>query len=84
MPTICTFYGICIKMNFKQKEHEPPHIHAFYGEKEAMFNIVNGELLKGRVPVTATKLVKEFLNKNKDDLLKMWDEQNIYKLKGIE
>ena len=49
-----------------------------------MFNIVNGELLKGRFPVTATKLVKEFLNKNKDDLLKMWDEQNIYKLKGIE
>lgn len=32
MPVISKFYGIVIKMYFRQKEHNPPHIHAFYGE----------------------------------------------------
>jgi hypothetical protein len=32
MPTISTFYGIIIRMFFK--EHAPPHFHAQYGEQE--------------------------------------------------
>ena len=35
MPTICTFYGIMIIMHLTNKEHNPPHIHAIYGEYEA-------------------------------------------------
>jgi hypothetical protein len=27
MPEIARFYGIIIKMFFREKEHEPPHIH---------------------------------------------------------
>lgn len=37
MPEITRFYGIIIRMFFKPKEHEPPHIHAVYGEHVAVY-----------------------------------------------
>ena len=37
MPVICRFNGIVIKMYLRQKEHNPPHIHAIYGECMGMF-----------------------------------------------
>ena len=37
MPTISMFYGILIKMNWKDKgQHNLPHFHAYYGEYEAL------------------------------------------------
>lgn len=32
MPTIARFYGIMIQMRPLNKEHNPPHIHAIYGD----------------------------------------------------
>lgn len=32
MPIIARFYGLIIKMFFRNKEHIPPHFHALYGE----------------------------------------------------
>ena len=32
MPVLSRFYGIVIRMYFQQAEHNPPHIHAIYGE----------------------------------------------------
>ena len=33
MPTISMFYGILIKMNWKDVgQHNQPHFHAFYGD----------------------------------------------------
>jgi len=37
MPEISRFYGIIIRMFFR--EHAPPHFHAFYGEHQALINI---------------------------------------------
>lgn len=37
MPTISYFYGIVITMYQKGKEHNPPHIHAFYQDNCAAF-----------------------------------------------
>jgi hypothetical protein len=36
MPVISRFYGIVIKMYFRKKEHNPPHVHALYGEYNGM------------------------------------------------
>ena len=47
MPAISSFYGILILMHLTRKEHQPPHIHAYYGEYEATFKISDGELLYG-------------------------------------
>ncbi len=48
MPEICRFQGIIIKMF--GREHNPPHLHAFQGKYEAMFNIETGELIEGDFP----------------------------------
>ena len=53
MPTISIFYGIRISMNPTQKEHNPPHVHAEYGEYEASFKISDGGLYNGKFPARA-------------------------------
>jgi hypothetical protein len=37
MPAISRFYGIVIRMFYR--DHAPPHFHATYGEHEAMISI---------------------------------------------
>ena len=44
MPTVSMFYGILIRMYYD--DHNPPHFHAFYNEREALFTL-DGKLLKG-------------------------------------
>lgn len=84
MPSISTFYGIVIMMYLKDKEHNPPHIHAFYGDDAASFLISNGELLEGDFPTRAKKMVKEFVLKYKKELFDMWETGKYTKLKGLE
>ena len=74
MPAIASFYGIIIMMFLRDKEHEPPHIHAFYGEFKASFEILTGDIMyNGEFPRTGRKLVKKFILQNKDELIKMWN-----------
>ena len=84
MPTISVFYGIVIMMYLKDKEHNPPHIHAFYGSEAATFFISNGEIYNGHFPKRAKKMVKEFILKYQEELLKMWNEGIYKKLKGLD
>ena len=37
-------------MFFAKKEHNPPHIHAYYNEYEASFKIDDGKILTGDFP----------------------------------
>lgn len=46
MPVISRFRGIVIKMYLKQKEHNPPHIHAIYGDYIGMFLYLMVKCLK--------------------------------------
>ena len=80
MPEVCRFYGIVIKMFFKPKEHEPSHIHAIYGEKVAIFDLKTMEVVEWDLPKKAVELVKEWMKLNQNELLKMWDSQQIKKL----
>ena len=50
MPVISRFYGIIIRMYFQQAEHNPPHIHALYGDNVAAIVITTGEVLEGYLP----------------------------------
>lgn len=80
MPEISRFYGIVIKMFFKPKEHEPSHIHALYGEYVGIFNLQSMEMTEGDLPKKAQELIKEWLYKNQEELLKMWETQKLRKL----
>lgn len=80
MPILSNFYGILIKMYFQQAEHNPPHIHAIYGEYMGAIDIRTGELLEGDLPPRALKLVQEWLNVNRNEILKIWNTQNFKKI----
>lgn len=75
MPVLSRFYGIDIRMYFQQAEHNPPHIHAWYGSDVAAIGIHSGELLEGHLPPKALSMVQEWISINKSELLRMWETQ---------
>ena len=83
MPTICSFYGIIIVMYLRDKEHNPPHIHAITQDFDAPFLIENGEIMEGFFPVKAKAIVKEFVMKYRDELMDMWETGKYVKLPPI-
>jgi len=84
MPVIARFYGILIKMYFSQSEHGVPHFHAIYGEFNAVFAIESLEMLEGDLPVRALRLVTEWAELHKQELLDMWTRQEFRQLPGLE
>ena len=84
MPVLSRFYGIIIRMYFLQKEHNPPHIHAIYGDDMAAITISNGEILEGSLPKKALELVREWISLHKEDLLDMWETQEFKQLSPLE
>ena len=74
MPTICHFYGIIIVMYLRNKEHNPPHVHAITQDFDAPFLISTGEIMEGEFPQKAKALVKEFMLLHQSELLKMWED----------
>jgi hypothetical protein len=71
MPTIAWFYGIAIRMYFL--DHPPPHFQAIYGEHEANVAIATGEVIEGRLPPTAARLVKRWALVHQPELQSNWD-----------
>lgn len=69
MPEISRFYGIIIKMYFR--EHNPPHFHAEYQDYEAVININTGEVT-GKMSRRALRLIYDWLDQHKDELLENW------------
>ena len=84
MPEISRFYGLVIKMFFKPKEHEPPHIHALYGEYIGIFELSSLQMLEGDLPSKAHQLVSEWLQIHQQELLSMWKTQLLKKLPPLE
>ncbi len=84
MPTICHFYGIIIVMYLRDKEHDPPHIHAITQEYAAPFLISTGELIEGEFPRKAAGMVKEFILKYQAELEEMWETEKYRKLPPID
>lgn len=84
MPVLSRFYGIIIRMYFQQAEHNPPHIHALYGEDMAAIDIQTCEVLEGHLPPKALAMVREWSAIHKDDLLHMWETQEFKSLSPLE
>ena len=75
MPVISRFYGIIIRMYFQQAEHNPPHIHAIYGDDMAAICIQDGNILEGELPTKELALVRAWVKVNQKELLIMWETQ---------
>ena len=84
MPVIARFYGILIKMYFSQSELGVPHFHAIYGEYNAVFDIQTMEMLEGDLPLRAQRLVREWGMHYQQELLRMWQSNELNLLPGLE
>ncbi|MEW6469427.1 MAG: DUF4160 domain-containing protein [Bacteroidota bacterium] len=60
MGKIYVIKGVSIYLYYR--EHNPPHIHAFYAEFEVLIRISNGEILWGYLPKSQIRLVKQWLS----------------------
>jgi hypothetical protein len=84
MPVISRFYGMIVKMYFIQSEHNPPHIHVMYGEYLGIIDLRTLEMLEGDLPDKAFKIAKEWTKLHQQELIQMWETQNIKPLPPIE
>lgn len=71
MPTISIFFGIIVEMYWL--DHNPPHIHAWYQGEEAIVSIETGEVIAGRLPLRATRLVREWVENRQAELRENWE-----------
>lgn len=54
------------------KDHNPPHFHAKYGEYMGIVDIRTGELIEGELPRRALRLVEDWTELHKEELLFNW------------
>jgi len=83
MPEVARFYGIVIQIRFN-REHNPPHFHAIYGDREGAFDIDTLEMLVGDLPLKAQNLVREWASQYKSELKEMWNTKQLQKLQPLE
>ena len=84
MPVIARFYGMVIKMYFQQSEHNPPHIHAVYGEYVGVIDVQTITLIEGDLPAKALAMVQEWTRLHSAELLVMWRTQEFKQLPPLE
>ena len=50
-----------------------PHIPVKYQRDEAVFNILDGELLEGDIPKAKIRLIQAWIEVHREDLLTNWE-----------
>ncbi len=84
MPVISRFRGVILRMYLRQKEHNPPHIHAEYGRTVGLFSLENGEMFEGDLDKKMRGFVTNFILYYKEQLIEMWEKQEFTTLRPIE
>ena len=88
MPIISSFFGIIVRMYFKDtQQHNTPHFHVKYGGENAVFDL-NGNIIAGSFPPKQTKYVVAWAEIHKDELEALWEiiqtDEEYFKIKGLE
>lgn len=71
MPTISVFYGIVIRMFFR--DHAPPHFHVEYSGHKAEISITTLEVIRGTLPRRSLALTLEWAALHRDELMRDWE-----------
>jgi hypothetical protein len=86
MPTISIFFGIVIRMNFG--DHAPPHVHAEYQGREALFDIRTAEIIAGDISRPGKRMVREWIMAHRPDLMEDWQlasaGQPTFRIPGLD
>ncbi len=72
MPTIARFDGISICM-YADDPHLP-HCHIRFAGEELLLDLIDLEILAGRLPLTQEKKALKWCTENRDMLLRKWKE----------
>jgi len=80
MPTIAIVFGVRIMIY--PKDHLPPHLHAKFGEHEAMISIVTGDVLEEALPRTKLSAVQEWLARRREQVAYVWREIHDLRYQG--
>jgi hypothetical protein len=74
MPAFSMLFGLIVYMYAQDNlKHHIPHIHVEYQDDEAVFSIIDGELLEGKLPNKKNQLVKAWIIINQEDLMANWN-----------
>jgi predicted alternative tryptophan synthase beta-subunit len=84
MPVLSRFYGITVKMYLLGKEHNPPHIHAIYGDYNAVMDIQTLKILEGDLPGKGAAMLKEWAALYQAELLDIWNTQEFRTLPPLQ
>ena len=86
MPTISIFFGIAIRMY--ARDHGRPHLHAIYQSADAVFDIETGEVLDGKLPRSAERLIRDWIERHRGELMENWqrgrDRQPMERVPGAD
>jgi len=72
MPELSRFYGIVIRMHFR--DHAPPHFHATYGEDEMTVGVDPVRKISGKLPRRATNMVLQWARLRQAELRSAWQD----------
>lgn len=70
MPAISEFFGIAVRMFFS--DHPPPHFHVAYQRYRAVIAIESGVIIGGALPPAVHRLVREWAERHRVELLDNW------------
>jgi hypothetical protein len=78
--------GLLLRMYFN--DHNPPHFHATYGDKECLISINDLTVLEGKLPARALGMVIEWATQHQNELLENWHlmeaQQPINKIEPLQ
>lgn len=84
MPIISSFYGLVVRMYFKQSEHNPPHFHVQYGEYYGVIEIKTLAMIEGDLPLKAQVMIMDWGILHQDELMEIWTSQNFKKIEPLK
>lgn len=71
VPRLSAFHGIVIYMYIR--DHGVAHFHARHGGNEAVVEVATGDVLAGQLDRRQMKLVGEWTDLHRDELLAAWE-----------
>ena len=71
MPVVSLFFGIAIRLHFK--EHDPPHFHATYAEQEMRVDIETLRVLTTDMSRRHRRLVLAWAELHQEELREAWE-----------
>jgi len=61
-----------IRIYLYPKDHNPPHVHCYKKDRSAVIDIRPGLVVVGDMKAADLKIVKEWAEENRDQLLILW------------